>query len=36
MTISVLDLNVDELKQALADAGQPAYRAAQVADWVYR
>jgi len=36
MTISVLDLSVDELKQALTDAGQPAYRAAQIADWVYR
>lgn len=36
MTIPVLEMTVDELKQALADAGQPAYRAAQVADWVYR
>jgi 23S rRNA (adenine2503-C2)-methyltransferase len=33
--ISVLDMNVEELTGALAAAGGQAYRAQQVADWVY-
>ncbi len=34
--IDVLDVTLEELKAALAGAGQPAYRADQVFDWVFR
>ena len=34
--INVLELTIDQLKAAFAELGQPAFRATQVADWVYR
>ena len=33
---SLLDLSLDELTALLADLGQPAYRARQVWEWIYR
>ena len=33
--IPVLDMTVEQLAQAVAALGQPAFRAAQVADWVW-
>ncbi len=36
MTIDVLDMTVEELRGAVADAGEPPYRAEQVANWVWR
>ncbi len=35
MNPSVLDMTWPELEQAVVDLGQPAYRAKQLADWVY-
>ena len=32
----ITDLTLDELRAAVSEAGQPAYRAEQVAGWVYR
>lgn len=34
--ISVLDMTVTDLKAAIADLKQPAYRADQLADWVFK
>ncbi len=36
MNPSVLDMTLPELQQAVVAAGQPAYRAKQLADWIYR
>lgn len=36
MKRNILELTVDELKQALEDASLPGYRAKQLAEWVYR
>ncbi len=36
MIRSMLDMTSDELRRLLADAGQQAYRADQLADWVYK
>ena len=36
MKLNMLDMTVDELRAAAADAGLRAYRTAQLADWVYR
>jgi 23S rRNA (adenine2503-C2)-methyltransferase len=36
MSISVLEMTIDELSRALVEAGEQAYRARQLADWVYR
>ena len=36
MAISFLDMTIDELIAALAEMGENPYRAAQLADWVYR
>ena len=35
MTLHMLDMTLDELRQALAEAGHKPYRADQLADWVY-
>jgi 23S rRNA (adenine2503-C2)-methyltransferase len=34
--IPVLEMTVEGLREAVESAGQPAYRAEQIADWVYR
>jgi len=36
MTLAVLDMTVEQLAAAMEALGQPAFRARQVADWVYR
>ncbi len=36
MTLHMLDMTIDELRQAVAAGGEKAYRADQLADWVYR
>jgi 23S rRNA (adenine2503-C2)-methyltransferase len=36
MKPNLLELTLERLRQAVVDAGQPAYRADQLADWVYR
>ena len=36
MKLNMLDMTIDELRAAAADAGLRAYRAKQLADWVYR
>lgn len=36
MNPSVLDMTLPQLEQAVVALGQPAYRAKQLADWVYR
>jgi 23S rRNA (adenine2503-C2)-methyltransferase len=35
MKRALLDMTLDELRSAVAEIGQPAYRAEQLADWVY-
>ena len=35
MKLALLDMTLDELRKAVAAIGQPAYRAEQLADWVY-
>ena len=35
MAISLLDMTFDELASAVAEMGEPSYRAGQLADWVY-
>ncbi len=35
MKTALLDMTIDELRKAVASLGQPAYRAEQLADWVY-
>jgi len=35
MKRGLLDMTLDELRTAVAEIGQPAYRAEQLADWVY-
>lgn len=34
--IPILDMTIDQLTKALEDIGQPAFRATQLADWVYK
>jgi len=36
MTRPMLDMTIDELRDALVEAGYKAFRAKQLADWVYR
>lgn len=36
MTLRMLDMTVDELRQAVVAAGHEPYRAEQLADWVYK
>ena len=36
MTLHMLDMTIDELRQAVAGGGDKPYRADQLADWVYR